>query len=276
MRSSFIFYGSWWEAIKNLPRDVQGDVLTAIIEYGLTGATTEQLKPIAKAMLVMAKAQIDVNNQRFDNGKKGGRPKNGPNQTETKQKPNANQTETKAEPNDNVNVNENENNYPPSNPPAGGGESTEERQKELLEREAALNAKEQELLKLQASLRAQKQKELPKIDFVSDDFKSVFTVWLEYKRERKESYKSEKSLKAAYSKLLQLSGNAPSIAALVVEQSIANNWAGLFELKSGNNNENSRRNYTSKQEANDYALALLVRHGRELDEGMADQVERPF
>ena len=70
MRTSFVFYDSWWEAIQNLPRDVQGDVLTAIIEYGLTGETTGQLKPIAKAMLAMAKTQIDVNNQRFENGKK--------------------------------------------------------------------------------------------------------------------------------------------------------------------------------------------------------------
>lgn len=59
MRSSFVFYDSWWIAIKNLPRDVQGDVLTAIIEYGLYGETTEQLKPIAKAMLAMAKHYID-------------------------------------------------------------------------------------------------------------------------------------------------------------------------------------------------------------------------
>lgn len=59
MRNSFVFYSSWWEAIKNLPRDVQGDVLTAIIEYGLYGETTEQLKPIAKAMLAMAKHYID-------------------------------------------------------------------------------------------------------------------------------------------------------------------------------------------------------------------------
>ena len=66
MRNSFIFYDSWWIAIKNLPRDVQGDVLTAIIEYGLYGETTGQLKPIAKAMLAMVKAQIDLQ------GKRGG------------------------------------------------------------------------------------------------------------------------------------------------------------------------------------------------------------
>ena len=111
MRNSFVFYGSWWEAIKNLPRDVQGDVLTAIIEYGLSGETTEQLKPIAKAMLAMVKPQIDVNNKRFENGKKGGRPKceNEPNQNQekTKREPKSNQNETKTEPNLNVNVNDN-------------------------------------------------------------------------------------------------------------------------------------------------------------------------
>ena len=101
MRNSFVFYSSWWIAIRNLPRDVQGDVLTAIVEYGLSGETTEQLKPIAKAMLTMAKTQIDVNNQRFENGKKGGRGKPNPNQTETKPEPNQNQTETKPEPNQN-------------------------------------------------------------------------------------------------------------------------------------------------------------------------------
>lgn len=106
MRNSFVFYGSWWEAIKNLPRDVQGDVLTAIIEYGLTGVTTGQLKPIAKAMLAMAKTQIDINNQRFENGKKGGRKKTGSNQTETKPKPSSNQTETKPKPNVNDNDND--------------------------------------------------------------------------------------------------------------------------------------------------------------------------
>lgn len=66
MRDSFVFYGSWWEAIKDLPRDVQGDVLTAIVEYGLYGETTGQLKPITKALLTMVKAQINMQ------GKRGG------------------------------------------------------------------------------------------------------------------------------------------------------------------------------------------------------------
>ena len=56
-------------------------------------------------MLELCKPQIDANNRRFENGKKGGRR----NQTETKTEPKQNQTETKTEPNVNVNVNDNVN-----------------------------------------------------------------------------------------------------------------------------------------------------------------------
>ena len=98
MRNSFVFYSSWWEAIKNLPREIQGEVLTAIIEYGLTGETTESLKPITKALLALVMPQIDSNNKKYENGSKGGRPATKPkpnqNQTETKPKPNGNQTGT--------------------------------------------------------------------------------------------------------------------------------------------------------------------------------------
>ena len=101
MRTSFVFYDSWWEAIQNLPRDVQGDVLTAIIEYGLTGETTGQLKPIAKAMLAIAKTKKDVTlitNSAFIATK--GKPK--ANQTITKRKPKRNQKVTKPEPKSNL------------------------------------------------------------------------------------------------------------------------------------------------------------------------------
>ena len=232
MRDSFIFYRSFYEAIKDLPRDVQGEIYTAIMEYSLYGNETENLKPIARSIFTLIKPQIDVNNKRFDNGNRGGRPKKN-NQSETKDKPNDNQSETKDKPNKNNNNNENDN-TPPSNPPAGDGEDLKKllrKQQELEAKEAALMAKEQELLKREAALKSSRRNALPPVDFVSPEFVHIFTVWLEYKRERKESYKSEKSLKSAYSKLLQLSGNDPAKASAIVEQSMANNWAGLFELK---------------------------------------------
>ena len=112
-RESFVFYRSFYEGIKELPRDIQGEVLTAIMEYGLNGVTTENQKPITKAMFALIKPQLDANNQRFENGKNGGAPKG--NQNARKQ-PKNNQETTEKQPknnqkqpnvNDNVNVNDN-------------------------------------------------------------------------------------------------------------------------------------------------------------------------
>ena len=113
-RESFVFYRSFYEGIKELPRDIQGEVLTAIMEYGLNGVTTENQKPITKAMFALIKPQLDANNQRFENGKlgaehgkKGGRPR--------KEKPQENPTLTPKKPQENpnltpnVNVNDNVN-----------------------------------------------------------------------------------------------------------------------------------------------------------------------
>ena len=70
-----------------------------------------------------------------------------------------------------------------------------------------------------------------KYEFVKIEFKQSFEKWIAYKKERKESYKSEMSLKTFYDNLIKLSNNNPDIAMQIVNQSIANNWAGIFELK---------------------------------------------
>ena len=111
MRDSFIFYRSFYEAIKDLPRDIQGEIYTAIMEYSLYGKETDNLKPVARSIFTLIKPQIDVNNKRFDNGCKGGRPL----KKETKEKhakakkEDKNQKETKEKPNKNYNVNDNNN-----------------------------------------------------------------------------------------------------------------------------------------------------------------------
>ncbi len=111
------FRREWLDAVRILPREVQGEVFAAIIEYGLTGWTTGPLKPVTRAMLAMVKGHIDLCRTRSVSGKKGGRPakdrdlqqsnvyqhketyinnqKPNENQSKTKPKPNRNQTETK-------------------------------------------------------------------------------------------------------------------------------------------------------------------------------------
>jgi hypothetical protein len=68
-------------------------------------------------------------------------------------------------------------------------------------------------------------------NYVSPAFAVAFERWLKYKKERKQAYKTEDSKRAAYDKLTKISNNNPAMAEKIVEQSLANNWAGLFELK---------------------------------------------
>lgn len=53
-------------------------------------------------------------------------------------------------------------------------------------------------------------------------------------------------------------------------------WLNQELEKQKKNAGNSWRSYTSKQEANEYAIDRLREHKRELEEGMAGEVERPF
>ncbi len=77
-RDSFIFYRSFYEAIRDLPRDIRLEVYTALMEYALYGRLPEGMKPFAKGLFALMKPVIDTNTVRFNNGCKGGRKKKAP------------------------------------------------------------------------------------------------------------------------------------------------------------------------------------------------------
>ena len=68
---------------------------------------------------------------------------------------------------------------------------------------------------------------------------AVIRKWLEYKKEKRQAYKP-RGLEAFKKRLMELSGGDPVIANAIVEQSMANNYAGVFPLKN-NNNANGRQ-----------------------------------
>ena len=124
-RDSFVFYKSFYEAIKNIPEEEQLKLYNAICEYSLFDIIPNLPDGIAKAMFILMKPNIDNANARYkasvENGKRGGRPrkKQGENNLDkTQQKPNNNLDKTQQKPkqnlNDNVdvdvNVNDNNNN----------------------------------------------------------------------------------------------------------------------------------------------------------------------
>ena len=94
------------------------------------------------------------------------------------------------------------------------------------------------------------------LNFITKDFADAFTLWLEYKKDRRESYKSDKSLKICFNNLVKLSNNDPAIAVQVVENSIGNNYSGLFELK--NKNEYGNKKKTDSTDSGDTIIRTTV------------------
>ena len=69
------------------------------------------------------------------------------------------------------------------------------------------------------------------IETYGEKFKDVFDLWFDYKRKRKESYKNIMGRKQFYNKLYQLSNKDSNKALKIIEQSMANNYAGIFDVK---------------------------------------------
>lgn len=69
------------------------------------------------------------------------------------------------------------------------------------------------------------------IETYGDKFKDVFDLWFQYKRDRKQSYNTIQGKRQFYKKLYNLSNKDSKKALLIVEQSMANNYSGVFELK---------------------------------------------
>ena len=82
-----------------------------------------------------------------------------------------------------------------------------------------------------------------KKDFLQEfeKFNPIVLQWLEYKSARRESYKTEQSIRAFAKKLKELSGDDVGVAQQIIDQSIANNWAGIFPLKKSNSDPPGER-----------------------------------
>lgn len=108
MRDSLVFYRSFYESVAELSDDDRLKVYDALFQYALDGEEPS-LSGAPLAIFKLMRPQVDANNRKYENGKKGGRPKVNSNQSKTKAKPNNNQIKTKPKPNDNDNDNVNAN-----------------------------------------------------------------------------------------------------------------------------------------------------------------------
>jgi uncharacterized protein YdaU (DUF1376 family) len=68
--------------------------------------------------------------------------------------------------------------------------------------------------------------------YPNSEFKTIWKQWIQYKKdEHRDTYKSKKTEQIAINNLIKLCGGSFEIAAEIVNNSIANKYKGLFELK---------------------------------------------
>lgn len=102
------------------------------------------------------------------------------------------------------------------------------------------------------------------LSYIEEPFREAFFSWLEYKRaDQSFKYKSDRSIKTCYNKLVELSGNDPHKAMLLVEQSIANGWKGFF--LSTVSHETGKQQLTAQQRI-DAEIQRGIEHYNSIDE----------
>lgn len=216
-KSSFIFYTSWKDAIKDLPPEVRLEVYESLISYVAEGSVGK-LSPIAQIAFNFIKSSIDKDLETYiqkverlrENASKGG--------IKTRELRNASKHQQK-----------------PANAANKQSDSNLDASKE-----GFLNGQDSSLQQIggdndydnvydsKRDVTIKKKGVGFSFDFVEEDFRIAFEKWCEYKISRKEKYTSELSLREAYKRLLSLSDNNPAKAILVIDFSIANNYSGLF------------------------------------------------
>ena len=74
-RNSFVFYDSFYKAMKNLNKEEKVEYIDVICNYSLYDNRIE-MSPKIEGMFELIKAQIDANIKKRRDGMKGGRPPN--------------------------------------------------------------------------------------------------------------------------------------------------------------------------------------------------------
>lgn len=69
------------------------------------------------------------------------------------------------------------------------------------------------------------------VQYFGEEFLTKWAEWIIYRKERRLPKYKDKGLKGALTRLSNLSNGCPETAGKIIDQSIGNNWQGLFGLK---------------------------------------------
>jgi len=92
-----------------------------------------------------------------------------------------------------------------------------------------------------------KEKDKDKDKIIKTDWDLLFDIWFAYKTKRGQTYKDDNSKKLFAKKLNKFSNGNIETAREIIEESMSNNWAGIFELKNNNNGTNKQTGATMEE-----------------------------
>lgn len=89
-------------------------------------------------------------------------------------------------------------------------------------------------------------------DFIEDEkFRQLWKDWFNFRKNLKKPFKTEQGFRGAFKRLYNLSGGSVDLAARIIQQSVDNEWQGLFELK--NDAQTKSLNGVSYAQDKDYS-----------------------
>ena len=88
------------------------------------------------------------------------------------------------------------------------------------------------------------------VDYSSDSLREAAELWLTYKKEKGQTYKSI-GLKQMYEKLHELSEDDPQKAIEIVKNAIANNWSGFYPIREEKQRKPNESVYSASEAAPD-------------------------
>ena len=119
-----------------------------------------------------------------------------------------------------------------------------------------------------------KVKEEIELPFFSKEFEELWESWKDYKKKQfKFTYKTRQSELAALNALVTLSKGNEDIAIKIINQSLANSWKGLFNLKEDAKGTTTNHRKLNKHELDNLANYNFI-HSTSYGEGDYDRICR--
>jgi len=196
MKNGFIFYKSFYDAIHRLNnKELKADIFEAICELALNENNIELTDEVGQMIMDLIKPQILANNKKYEDGKKGGRPKKITSGYENIETSGYQEIETSGY----------ENKKPKEK------EKEKEKKKE----------KEKEKVKV-------KEKIYKKESFYENEkLNNLFLEFLQIRKKLK-AVNSDRAIKMLLNKLSKFNDQ---MKYAMIEQSIVHSWKDIYELK---------------------------------------------